>query len=92
MISGNPRVTRIYVEKQNITLSIPKNVLRQAKHLAVDQGTSLSGLLVEALKERVKRSSAMRQATRRQMALMRRGLDLGTKGKPAWTRDELHAR
>jgi hypothetical protein len=29
-----------YVEKQNITLSIPKEVLGEAKHLAVDRGIS----------------------------------------------------
>lgn len=86
------RVTREYVEKQNITLSIPKDVLREAKHLAVDRGTSLSGLLVEALEERVKRLSEMRQAATRQRALMRRGLKLGTKGKARWAREDLHAR
>lgn len=86
------RVTREHVEKQNITLSIPKDVLREAKHLAVDRGTSLSGFLVEALEERVKRLSEMRQAAARQRALMRRGLRLGTKGKARWTREDLHAR
>ena len=80
------RVTRKCVEKQNITLSIPKDVLREAKHLAVDRGVSLSGFLVEALEERVKRLSEMHRA------LMRRGLKLGTKGKARWTREDLHAR
>ncbi len=86
------RVTRKYVEKQNITLSLPKDILREAKHAAVDRGTSLSGFLVEALEEKVKRLSEMRQAAQRQRALMRRGLNLGTKGKPSWSRDQLHAR
>jgi len=84
--------TRKRVEKQNVTLAIPKTVLREAKHLAIDRGTSLSGFLVEALEERVKRLSAMRQAAERQRALMRRGLMLGTKGKARWTREDLHAR
>ncbi|MBI2357305.1 MAG: hypothetical protein HYV04_00035, partial [Deltaproteobacteria bacterium] len=55
MTSVYLRVTRKYVEKQNVTLSIPKDVLREAKHLAVDRGISLSGFLVEALEERAKR-------------------------------------
>ncbi|MFQ5852848.1 MAG: type II toxin-antitoxin system CcdA family antitoxin [Candidatus Binatia bacterium] len=80
------------MEKQNVTLSIPKNLLREAKHLAVDRGTSLSGLLVDALRERVRRSRERRQAARRQRLLMRQGLNLGTKGKATWTRDDLHAR
>ena len=80
------------MEKQNVTLSIPKDLLRQAKHLAVDQGTSLSGLLVETLRERVRRSKERRRAAQRQRTLMRQGLDLGTRGKVTWTRDQLHAR
>jgi hypothetical protein len=80
------------VEKQNVTLSIPKEILREAKHIAVDRGISLSGLLVEALEDRVKRLSQMRRASERQRTLMRRGLKLGTKGKVRWTREDLHAR
>ena len=92
LTSWDLRVTRGCVEKRNVTLSIPKDILREAKHLAVDQGTSLSGLLVDALKERVQRRSELRRAGARQRTLMRRGLKLGTKGKPGWTRNELHAR
>jgi hypothetical protein len=80
------------VEKQNITLSIPKDILREAKHFAVDRGISLSGFLVEALEERVKRLSEMRRAAERQRTLMRRGLRLGTKGRVRWTREDLHVR
>lgn len=80
------------MEKQNITLSIPKEILREAKHLAVDRGISLSGFLIEALEERVKRLSQMRRAAERQRTLMRSGLKLGTKGKIRWTREDLHAR
>ena len=66
--------------------------LGTAKHLAVDRGISLSGLLVEALEERVKRLSRMRRAAERQRTLMRSGLKLGTKGKIRWNREDLHAR
>ena len=85
-------VTRKYVEKQNITLSLPKDILREAKHLAVDQGISLSGFLVEALKERVRRLREIERAGARQRALMRRRLKLGTQGRVTWKRDQLHAR
>ena len=80
------------MEKQNITLSIPKEILREAKHLAVDRGISLSGFLVEALEGRVKRLSQMRRAAERQRTLMRHGPKLGTKGKIRWIREDLHAR
>ena len=80
------------MDKQNITLSLPKDVLREAKHLAVDQGISLSGFLVEALMDRVRQLREIRRAGARQRSLMRRGLQLGTHGKATWSRDELHAR
>lgn len=80
------------MDKQNITLSLPKDVLREAKHLAVDQGISLSGFLVEALMDRVKQLREIQRAGARQRSLMRRGLKLGTHGKATWSRDELHAR
>ena len=86
------RATRKYVEKQNVTLSVPKNILREAKHLAVDSGASLSSFLLEALVERVRRLKGARRAAARQRALMRRGLKLGTQGRRTWNRDDLHAR
>ena len=36
---------------QNVTLSIPKDILRKAKILAVQKNTSLSGLLTQTLTE-----------------------------------------
>ncbi|HUK39449.1 MAG TPA: hypothetical protein VLX11_00345 [Candidatus Acidoferrales bacterium] len=80
------------MEKQNITLSLPKEILRQAKHFAVDEGVSLSGFLVAALTERVRRLRDIERAGARQRALMRRGLKLGTKGRATWKREDLHAR
>jgi hypothetical protein len=41
------------MEKQNITLSLPKDVLKKAKLLAVQQDTSLSALLTRLLTETV---------------------------------------
>lgn len=80
------------MEKQNITISLPKEVLREAKHFAVDQGVSLSGFLVDALTERVKRLREIQRAGARQRTLMRRGLNLGTQGRATWKREDLHAR
>ncbi|SHF72137.1 hypothetical protein SAMN02745218_02952 [Desulfofundulus australicus DSM 11792] len=37
------------MEYQNVTLSLPKEVLRRAKHIAIERGTSLSGLLTHLL-------------------------------------------
>ena len=37
----------------NITLEIPDQLGKQAKHLAIDEGTTLSGLVTAMLEERI---------------------------------------
>jgi hypothetical protein len=80
------------METQNVTLSVRKDILRKAKLIAVRRGTSLSRLLTEALETMVNEEDGYEQARRRQLELMRRGLDLGTYGKPPASRNELHER
>jgi metal-responsive CopG/Arc/MetJ family transcriptional regulator len=80
------------VDRQNVTLSLPKALLKIAKTLAVRKDRSLSDLLRSALEEKVKEESGYQRARDRQVALMERGFDPGTQGNAAVTRDELHAR
>ena len=80
------------MEKQNVTLSIPRPLLKQAKVLAASQDKSLSQLLRESLEEKVREEADYNKARRRQLKLLKKGLDLGTRGKMKITRDELHAR
>ena len=80
------------VDCQNITLSMPKDILRRVKHIAVERQTSVSGLMVEMLEDLVHREDAYVQARERQLALMKKGFNLGTNGVATWTRDELHER
>ncbi|MCI0521205.1 MAG: CopG family transcriptional regulator [Chloroflexi bacterium] len=77
---------------QNITLAIPKDVLRKAKILAIQKNTSLSGLLTQTLEELVNRQDSYQQARQRSLALLERGFDLGTNGKITWKREDLHER
>ena len=79
-------------EKQNITLSLPKELLRQVKIIAAKRGTSVSALLREKLEETVLEADEYEQARRKAVALMDKGFNLGTHGKITWTRDELHER
>lgn len=79
-------------ETQNVTLSIPKDVLKEIKLIAVEQGQSMSGLMTQMLREMVERRSHYQLAQQRQIALMEAGLDLGTGGQITWTRDSLHER
>lgn len=80
------------METQNVTLAVRKDVLRKAKLLAVRRNTSLSRLLAEALEELVEREEGYESARRRHLAILERGLDLGTGGTATWRREDLHER
>jgi hypothetical protein len=80
------------MERQNITLALPRNLLKKAKAIAASQDISLSQLLRETLEEKIKNEAGFKAAKRRQMSLLESGLDLGTKGQITTTREELHER
>jgi len=80
------------MKRQNITLSLPKDILQKVKLLAVKQETSVSGLLTRVLEEIVSREERYEAARRSHLAQLEAGLDLGTQGASQWTREELHAR
>lgn len=77
---------------QNVTLAIPKDILRKAKILAVQRNTSLSGLLTQTLVEMVSHEEGYEQARQRNLAMLQKGFDLGTQGSITWRREELHER
>jgi hypothetical protein len=80
------------MERRNITLSLPKDVLIAARHLAVERGMSLSGMLAQFLREMVDRDAARRRAQQRIEERLAVGFDLGTEGEIGWSRNELHER
>lgn len=84
------------MENQNVTLSLPKDILQKAKHIAVNRRVSLSRLLAESLTEIVRKDEAYDNAKNRQLATLHRGLDLGLgvgiAGTVTWKRDDLHVR
>ena len=80
------------MERQNVTLSLPKETLRKAKILAAERQTSLSALLTETLEEIVAKSDRYEIAKQRQLVLMERGFDFGLGATITWTLDDLHER
>lgn len=80
------------MEYQNITLSLPKELLKKVKHIAIDRNTSVSGLLSQILEEMVDREIGYRQAKERQLQIMEKGLQLGVYGKASWSKEEIHER
>lgn len=80
------------MERQNITLAVPKDILLKVKLLAVKRGTSVSRLLTETLERLVEQEEAYAHAQRRHLQCLEQGIDLGTEGHIATLRDELHER
>jgi len=79
-------------ETQNITLNLPRALLKKIKRLAVDGNTSVSALLTEALTRLADEHQRYSAARRRALAAMRSARSLGTGGRSTWSRDELHDR
>ncbi|MFN2126054.1 MAG: CopG family transcriptional regulator [Candidatus Promineifilaceae bacterium] len=75
---------------QSITLSLPKDILLKVELLAERRQTSTSALLAEELEKLVRQDEAYNLAKRRNLRILRKGLPLGTYGKLAVERDELH--
>ena len=77
---------------QNVTLVLPKDILRKAKILAIQKNTSLSGLLTQALSDLVANQEAYNQARQRNLILLDEGFNLGTNGDVPWSLEDLHER
>lgn len=76
--------------KTNVTLRLDAGLLREARVLAAEEGTSVSRLLAERLEDLVRRHKAYDSARRRALSRLREGYDLQWK-RPS-SRDELHER
>jgi hypothetical protein len=76
--------------KTNVTLKLDSGLLREARILAAEDGTSISALLAARLEQVVRERRTYDRARRRALARLREGMDLH------WTRprsrDELHER
>jgi predicted transcriptional regulator len=79
-------------ETQNVTLSLPRTLLKRIKRLAADRDTSVSAMMAEALGRLADEDHRYTAARKRWMTAARSGRSLGTSGERTWTRDELHER
>jgi hypothetical protein len=76
--------------KTNVTLKIEAALLREARVLAAEEGTSISALLATRLEQAVRERKGYHQARRCALARLRRGFNL--RWTPPRSRDELHER
>jgi hypothetical protein len=76
--------------KTNVTLKLDAELLKEARILAAETGSSISQMLADKLEEAVRERKGYDRARKRAMSRLRTGIDLG------WTRpvsrDELHER
>ncbi len=78
--------------KQNITLALPEETIREARHLAVERGVSVSRLLAEYLQRLLREDADYDAAMKRAMGRMKKGFRLGSDGKRPASREALHER
>jgi len=76
--------------KTNITIKVDAEIIREAKLLAAQEGSSISALLTAKLEELVRQRKNYEGARRRALARLKTGYDL--RWTPAASRDELHER
>ena len=76
--------------KQNITLSIDKEILKKGKVIAAQKDTSISKMLGNQLKEIVEREDQYEAAKGGAMQILNEGFHLG--GKIDWKREDLYER
>jgi hypothetical protein len=80
------------MEKQNITLSIRKDILQKVKILAVKQRTSVSALMTNLLEHIVALDEGYQTGKQKYSQLLQQDIDLGTNGLINWSREDLHDR
>lgn len=80
------------METESITLIVPREILREIEAIAAREGQSVSDPVTLALEQLVAREEAYGAARQRQLQALDSPHGLGTAGKSAWTRDELHER
>ena len=76
--------------KQNVTISLSKQVLKKARILAARRETSISGLLAQEITTLVDNEDAYERAERQALSLLDQGFHLG--GVIRASRDEWHDR
>lgn len=75
---------------KNVTLAIDESLLREARRIAADRGTTLNAMIREFLEEVAERESKAVRARERIIELCR---DTRAEvGPRTWTREDLHER
>ena len=77
---------------ENVTVSLPKEDLREARALAARRGISISQLMAQMLSDLAEQETGYVRARERSLNRLREGVDLGTEGNTGWSLDGVHER
>jgi len=86
----NTQVVEGFNMKQNITLSLDKDLIRKSKIIAAQRETSVSKMLSDELEGLVQRAEQYEFAKRKALAGLKKGFHFG--GKITTSRASLHER
>ena len=73
--------------RRNLTVQLDEETIRQARILAAERGTSVSGLVARELEQLVARNARYEEAMRRAIELM---AEPAPRGGRTWRRDDLY--
>ena len=76
--------------KQNITLSVDKELIKKGKVIAAQSDTSVSKMLSEQLRQMVEDNEQYETAKRSALQTLKKGYRLG--GEITWKREDLYER
>jgi hypothetical protein len=76
--------------KQNITLSLEKEIVKKGKVIAARKDISVSRMLSDLLRSMVENDERYEAAKRSAMQLLKKGIHLG--GKITWKKEDLYER
>lgn len=80
------------METQNLTLRLPKALLKRAKQVAAERDTTVTGLVIEGLMRVTSSEEAYQAAWQRQKALMQAGHTLRQASEAMPKREAAHER
>ena len=80
------------MEKQNVTLSLPVDLLQKLRVMAAKRNVSMSSLMTSAITKKILDEDDDDAQGKRLIERMKNATDRGTGGKITWTREELHER
>ena len=76
--------------KQNITLSLEKDIIKRGKVIAAQKETSVSQMLSDILRDVVEKEEKYEAARKSALRTLKKGFHMG--GKIDWKREDLYER